>query len=182
MIAYFRQEFIRKFKKDFSDTPRNFSRLRAACERTKRTLSSATQAHIEIDSFYEGIDFSSAITGARFEELCMDLFRKSVEPIEKVLKDSKLSKAEVDEVVLVGGSTRIPKIQELLSEFFNGKVLNRSINPDEAVAFGAAVLADVLSGTDKSERLQDLLFLDVIPMSLGIKIEGEILKFLWSLC
>jgi molecular chaperone DnaK (HSP70) len=174
MMEYFHQEFKTKFKKDFADDPRAFSRLRAACERAKRNLSTSTQAHIEIDSFYEGIDFYTVITRARFEELCMDCFRKCMEPVEKVLKDSRLSKSQVHEIVLVGGSTRIPKVQELLTEFFNGKELNKSINPDEAVAYGATVQAAILSGTD-SEKLQDPLLLDVIPMTLGLETEGGVM-------
>ena len=139
LVHHFVQEFKRKNKHDITDNARALRRLRTACERAKRTLSSATQTTLEIDSLYEGIDFYSSLTRARFEELCMDYFRKTMEPVEKVLKDSKLSKNEINEVVLVGGSTRIPKIQQLLTEFFNGKELSKAINPDEAVAYGAAV-------------------------------------------
>lgn len=178
MVEYFVQEFKRKFRKDLSDNQRALRRLRTACERAKRTLSSSTQAHIEIDSLFEGIDFNSVITRARFEDLNMDYFRKCMEPVEKVLRDSKLSKSQVHEIVLVGGSTRIPKVQELLSEFFNGKELNKSINPDEAVAYGATVQAAILSGQDKSEKLQELLLLDVTPLSLGLETAGGVMTTL----
>jgi heat shock protein 1/8 len=178
MVDHFLAEFKRKHRKDLTDNQRALRRLRTACERAKRTLSSSTQAHIEIDSLYEGIDFNSTITRARFEDMNMDYFRKCMEPVEKVLRDSKLSKSQVHEVVLVGGSTRIPKIQSMLSDFFNGKEPCKSINPDEAVAYGATVQAAILSGQDKSEKLQDLLLLDVTPLSLGLETAGGVMTVL----
>ena len=177
LIHHFTQEFKRKHKQDLSNNPRSIRRLRTACERAKRTLSSTTQTSIEIDSLFEGIDFFSSLTRARFEELCMDLFRKTMEPVEKVLKDAKMGKNDIHEVVLVGGSTRIPKVQQLLSDFFNGKELSKSINPDEAVAYGAAVQAAVLSDV-KSDKTSDLLLLDVAPLSLGIETAGEVMTVL----
>jgi len=152
MVNHFVQEFKRKHKKDLSQNKRSLRRLRTACERAKRTLSSSTQANIEIDSLYEGIDFYTSVTRARFEELNSDLFRGTLEPVEKSLRDAKIDKAQIHDIVLVGGSTRIPKIQKLLQDFFNGKELNKSINPDEAVAYGAAVQAAILHG-DKSEEV-----------------------------
>merc|ERR1719270_1893058 len=151
-------------------------RLRSQCERAKRTLSAAHAAVIEVDSLYDGIDFHSKITRARFEDLCMSYFRKCLDPCSRVLQDAGMSKSDINEVVLVGGSTRIPKIQALIKEFFNGKEPNKSINPDEAVAFGAAVQAAILGGANVEEGgAGDILLLDVTPLSLGIETAGGIM-------
>jgi heat shock protein 1/8 len=170
MVEHFVQEFKLKFKKDLHSNPRAIRRLRTACERAKRNLSVSAKTTIEIDALLDGIDFTSVITRAKFEQLNGDLFRKCMEPVTRVLQDSGLTKGEIDEVVLVGGSTRIPKVQELLIEFFNGKELCRSINPDEAVAYGAAVQAAVLTGKEKN-----VILIDVSPLSLGIETAGGVM-------
>lgn len=177
LVNHFVNEFKRKHKKDLTTNARALRRLRTACERAKRTLSSAAQTSIEIDSLFEGIDFYTSITRARFEELCQDLFRGTMEPVERVLRDAKIDKSSVHEIVLVGGSTRIPKIQRLVSDFFN-KDPNKSINPDEAVAYGAAVQAAILSGDTSSKSTNEILLLDVAPLSVGIETAGGVMTAL----
>lgn len=174
LVNHFVEEFKRKYKKDLTGNARALRRLRTACERAKRTLSSSTEASLEIDALHEGVDFYAKITRARFEEMNMDLFRNTLQPVEKALTDAKLDKGAIDEVVLVGGSTRIPKIQKMLQDFFCGKALNLSINPDEAVAYGAAVQAAILTG-EGSSKIQDVLLVDVTPLSLGIETAGGVM-------
>merc|ERR1719397_148900 len=178
LLNHFTDEFKRKNKgKDLSSSQRALRRLRTACERAKRTLSASAQATVEIDSLFDNVDFQATITRARFEELCGDLFRGTLQPVERVLQDSKMDKRSVHDVVLVGGSTRIPKVQQLVSDFFGSKELNKSINPDEAVAYGAAVQAFILNG-GKSKQTEGLLLLDVTPLTLGIETAGGVMTAL----
>lgn len=174
LVEHFVSEFQRKHKRDLKTNPRAMKRLKTACERVKRVLSSSTTGNIELETLMDGIDFNSTISRARFEELCADIFRKTMAPVEQVLRDAKMDKSQIHDIVLVGGSTRIPKIQQLLSDFFNGKELCKSINPDEAVAYGAAVQAAILTGQG-NEKTKELLLLDVTPLSLGIETAGGVM-------
>ena len=170
MVDHFIQDFKRKHKLDVSDNPKAIRRLNTACEKAKRALSSMMQTTIDIDSLYKGNDFSCTVTRAKFEEVNMDLFRKCMDLVDKCLRDASMDKDCIDDVVLVGGSTRIPKVQQLLKDFFNGKELCKSINPDEAIAYGAAVQASKLSGIG-TQKVKDLVLVDVIPLSLGVELE-----------
>lgn len=174
MLEHFANEFKRKNKKDIMTNSRAVKRLKIACERAKRTLSSATQTTVELDALFDGIDFNASITRARFEELNMEFFRKCLSYIEKCIVDGKIDKKSVDEIVMVGGSSRIPKLQSMISEYFHGKELCKSLNPDEAIAYGAAVQAAILSGV-KDENTKDVLLLDVTPLSLGIETAGGVM-------
>jgi heat shock 70kDa protein 1/2/6/8 len=177
LVNHFADEFKRKHKQDMTGNAKAMRKLRTACEKAKKTLSSAASAQIEIDSIHDGIDFTASITRARFEELCADLFNLTIEPVRSVLTDSKMDKRSIHEIVLVGGSTRIPKIQSLLSNFFGGKELNKSVNPDEAVAYGAAVQAAILVG-NTDENIADVLVIDATPLTLGIETAGGVMTSL----
>ncbi|XP_030853347.1 heat shock 70 kDa protein IV-like [Strongylocentrotus purpuratus] len=175
LVDYLAEEFKRKHRKDMRSSPRSLRRLQTAAERAKRSLSSTASANIQVESLYEGIDFSTSVSRARFEELCTDLFKKCLQPVERAIIDAKIDKNKIDTVVIVGGSTRIPKIQKFLQEYLNGKDLNKSINPDEAVAYGAAVQAAILSN-DPSEEIRDVILIDVTPLSLGIEVKGGVMS------
>lgn len=174
LVDHFVTEFKRKHKLDLKSNAKSLRRLRSACERAKRTLSSSATASIELDSIMDGIDFYTNISRAKFDSLCDDLFRSCIHPIDKLLADAKLDKSKIDEIVMVGGSTRIPRVQKLLSDYFNGKELNKSVNPDEAVAYGASIQAALLSGNE-DEAIGEMLLIDVAPLSLGLETAGGVM-------
>ncbi|KAJ3199745.1 ATPase with role in protein import into the ER, partial [Dinochytrium kinnereticum] len=174
VMSHIVNQFKKKTLKDCTKDPKAMGKLKREVEKAKRTLSTQMAAKIEIESFYDGVDLAETLTRAKFEEINMDLFRKTLKPVQQVLKDSKLKKEEIDEIVLVGGSTRIPKVVQLLEDFFGGKKVNKGINPDEAVAYGAAVQGGILSGEDHA-RLKDVLLMDVNPLTLGIETTGGVM-------
>jgi L1 cell adhesion molecule like protein len=174
LVDHFITDFKRKHKLDIRTSAKAQRRLRTACERVKRTLSSSTTASLELDSIMEGVDFYTSITRAKFESLCDDLFRSCIKPLDKLLADAKLDKSKINELVLVGGSTRIPRVQKLLSDYFNGKELNKSVNPDEAVAYGASIQAALLTG-NTDEKIDEMLLIDVAPLSLGLETAGGVM-------
>jgi L1 cell adhesion molecule like protein len=173
LVSYCCDEFRKKTKADISGNPRALRRLRTVCERAKRTLSSATQATIEVDSLFEGNDFQTTLTRAKFESMCESFFRRTIAPLDGLIRDAKMDKSQIDEIIMVGGSSRIPKIRQLLSDYFGGKKLNDSVNPDEAVAYGATVQAHILMGG--SAKTEDVILLDVAPLSLGLETAGGIM-------
>ncbi|KAG5024374.1 hypothetical protein JHK86_020288 [Glycine max] len=174
IMEYFIKLINKKHKKDISKDSRALSKLRREAERAKRALSSQHQVRVEIESLFDGVDFSEPLTRARFEELNNDLFRKTMGPVKKAMEDAGLQKNQIDEIVLVGGSTRIPKVQQLLKDYFDGKEPNKGVNPDEAVAYGAAVQGSILSG-EGGEETKDILLLDVAPLTLGIETVGGVM-------
>ncbi|ETE72053.1 Heat shock 70 kDa protein 1A/1B, partial [Ophiophagus hannah] len=174
LVTYLAEEFKKKHRRDLHQDKKALQRLKTAAERAKCTLSSCTSASISVDSLFQGVDFHTTLTRARFEDLCTDLFRATLKPLERALRDAKMSKGDIKDIVLVGGSTRIPKIQKLLKDFFNGKELNKGIHPDEAVAYGAAVQAAILTG-NRTAKMQNMFLLDVTPLSLGINTQGGVM-------
>jgi heat shock protein 1/8 len=174
LVSWAVEEFRKKHKMDITGNARSMRRLRTACERAKRTLSNSMSTVVEVEALYESIDMVLNLSRAKFEELCMDLFKATMEPVNQVLRDGKIDKSKIDEVVLVGGSTRVPKIQQLLQDYFNGKELCKSVNPDEAVSMGAAIQGAILSG-NSSEKLESIVLLDVTPLSLGVETAGKMM-------